>query len=92
MCIRDRDNTEHNITFLVKLIKSLVPYPLKANESMELERAVRVMMRFTRENRGLYAVNQQLDNTQDNGVHAYLQKWCRGGSHGWVLDLSLIHI
>ena len=80
------DNTEHNITFLVKLIKSLVPYPLKANESMELERAVRVMMRFTRENRGLYAVNQQLDNTQDNGVHAYLQKWCRGGSHGWVLD------
>lgn len=80
------DNTEHNIRFLVRLVQSLVPYPLKANESMELERAIRVMMGFDRKNRGLYAVNQQLDNTQENGVHAYLQKWCRGGSHGWVLD------
>lgn len=80
------DNTEHNITFLVKLIKSLVPYALKATESADLERAVRVMMGFTRNNRGLYAVCQQLNNTEENGVYAYLQKWCRGGSYGWVLD------
>lgn len=79
-------NTEHNIRFLVQLIKSLVPRALDASEEHDLERAVRVMMTFTRPNRGLYAVCQQLDNTEKNSVHDYLQRWCRGGSYGWVLD------
>ena len=44
------------------------------------------MMTFERSKRGLYAINQQLPNTKQNSVHDYLQKWCRGGSYGWVLD------
>ncbi len=80
------EETEHNISFLVKLVQSLVPYPLNATDSHEVERAVRVMMTFERSKRGLYAINQQLPNTKQNSVHDYLQKWCRGGSYGWVLD------
>ncbi len=89
-----RDPTESNIQFAERCVGLLVrpqmnnPPPLSAREEEYISRAVRTVMneKFSRHNRCLSAIAQNLPATGDNSLKDRLRKWLRGQPLGWVFD------
>jgi type IV secretion system protein VirB4 len=71
------------------LIRKLVYHPtepLTPTDEKEIKHAVDTVAGMPKHLRGIATVNQNIQLTSMNGVHARLEKWCAGGSLGWVLD------
>ena len=81
--------TERYRAFLVALVQRLVsddPRSLTAEDKTRIETAVRSVERMPRQLRGIGAIAANLGGVGANDIGRRLQRWCRGGELGWVLD------
>lgn len=81
--------TPNNLTFLNKLVSQLVSrtnMPLTPAQEKQIHEAVVGVMGATKSKRRIGAVLEFLDPTDENGLHARLARWCRGGALGWLFD------
>lgn len=78
--------TEDNLLFLNDLVKKVCGGKFNNQEEKEVDNAVRGVMGLSREKRRIGRCLDFLDPVSESGPHARLEKWCEGGSLGWVLD------
>jgi type IV secretion system protein VirB4 len=78
-----------NRAFLGQLIRQLVgaaQRPLSVQEERAIDDAIVALAPLPPEQRSLSALRTLLGQRDAGGVGARLEKWCRGGALGWVLD------
>lgn len=75
-----------DLTFLKGLITGLIGMVLPPEEDRKLTMAIETVMQMPVELRSIGAVRAFLSQSDPIGVGARLEKWCAGGSLGWVLD------
>jgi len=83
------DPNEKNILFWEELVQVLAQpdgAAISAVEARAISHAVRTVARFPREKRRLTTIRQNLLDEGTNSLASRLQRWCAGGTHGWVLD------
>lgn len=83
------DFTPGNAAFLGQLIRQLVgasERPLSVQEEHAIDAAVVALGPLPPSQRSLSALRALLGQRDAGGVGARLEKWCRGGALGWVLD------
>lgn len=83
------DPTPDNIVFLENLVKKLVQHegmPLTPAQEKVINQAIVGVMGASKSKRRLGALLEFFDPTDDNGLHARLARWCRGGALGWLFD------
>jgi type IV secretion system protein VirB4 len=81
--------TPNNLTFLEKLITQLVKrdnMPLTPSQEKQISQAIIGVMGAAQHKRRIGAVLEFLDPTDENGLHARLARWCRGGALHWLFD------
>lgn len=82
-------DSPEDITFLARLIRSLVAsadgYTMSPEEDRRLHVALRAVMSLPVEYRGLSEVRAFLGAARD-GAAVRLDKWCAGAELGWVVD------
>lgn len=81
--------TPGNAAFLGQLIRQLVgagERPLSVQEEHAIDAAVVALGPLPPGQRSLSALRALLGQRDAGGVGARLEKWCRGGALGWVLD------
>lgn len=81
--------TPNNLTFLEALVRFLVRregMPLTPSQEKQISEAIDGVMRADKKDRRLSAVVEFLDPTDDDGLSIRLERWCRGGPLGWLLD------
>ena len=81
--------TPGNLMFLERLVRKLVSregMPLSPSQEREIAEAISGVMGAQQERRRLSSVLEFLDPSDANGLHARLQRWCRGGQLGWLFD------
>lgn len=59
---------------------------LAPDDERRLARGVARVMRLPVERRSMASVRQFMGFTDPNGAGARFEKWCRGGSNGWLFD------
>lgn len=82
-------DTPANRNFLSDLIRHLVKPEdrgLTPAESRAIEEAIAAMAPMPAERRSLSALRSLLGQRDAAGIGARLERWCRGGPLGWVLD------
>jgi type IV secretion system protein VirB4 len=87
--LRALDFTPGNAAFLGQLIRQLVgasERPLSVQEEHAIDEAVVALRPLPPGQRSLSALRALLGQRDASGVGARLEKWCRGGALGWVLD------
>jgi len=83
------DFTPGAVTFLGQLIRQLAgasERPLSVQEEHAIDQAVVALGPLPPGQRSLSALRALLGQRDAGGVGARLEKWCRGGALGWVLD------
>jgi type IV secretion system protein VirB4 len=83
------DFTPGAVAFLGQLIRQLVgasERPLSVQEEHAIDQAVVALGPLPPGQRSLSALRALLGQRDAGGVGARLEKWCRGGALGWVLD------
>jgi type IV secretion system protein VirB4 len=83
------DFTPGAVAFLGQLIRQLVgagERPLSVQEEHAIDEAIVALGPLPRGQRSLSALRALLGQRDAGGVGARLEKWCRGGALGWVLD------
>ncbi|OYX36569.1 MAG: transporter [Caulobacterales bacterium 32-69-10] len=78
-----------NRAFLGQLIRQLVGHSdrsLSVQEERAIDDALVSLGPLPREQRSLSALRSLLGQRDAGGVGARLEKWCKGGALGWVLD------
>lgn len=83
------DPTPDNLVFLEALVKKLVQHegmPLTPAQEKEINQAITGVMGAVKQKRRLGSLLEFFDPTDDNGLHARLSRWCRGGALGWLFD------
>lgn len=78
-----------NCAFLGALVRQLVgagDRPLSVQEERAIDDAVLALWPLPAEQRSLSALRTLLGQRDASGIGARLEKWCRGGAFGWVLD------
>ena len=83
------DFTPGNAAFLGQLIRQLVgaaERPLSVQEEHAIDQAIVALGPLSPRQRSLSALRALLGQRDASGVGARLEKWCRGGALGWVLD------
>lgn len=81
--------TPGNAAFLGQLIRQLVSAsdrPLSVQEEQAIDAAVAALGPLPPAQRSLSALRALLGQRDAGGVGSRLEKWCRGGALGWVLD------
>lgn len=81
--------TASNCAFLGALVRQLVgasDRALSVQEERAIDDAVLALWPLPAEQRSLSALRTLLGQRDAGGVGARLEKWCRGGAFGWVLD------
>lgn len=81
--------TPGNAAFVGQLIRQLVgavERPLSVQEEHAIDAAVVALGPLPPAQRSLSALRALLGQRDASGVGARLEKWCRGGALGWVLD------
>ncbi|KWF77584.1 type IV secretion protein [Burkholderia diffusa] len=81
--------TPNNLMFLERLVRKLVHrdnMPLSPSQEKEIVNAIDGVMNATQSKRRLSSVLEFFDPTDENGLHARLSRWCRGGALGWLFD------
>ncbi len=77
------------VAFLGQLIRQLVgaqDRPLSVQEERAIDQAITALGPLPAAQRSLSALRSLLGQRDAGGVGARLEKWCRGGALGWVLD------
>lgn len=83
------DFSAPNRAFLSQLIRQLVgrtDKPLSVQEERAIDDALVSLGPLPPEQRSLSALRSLLGQRDAGGVGARLEKWCKGGALGWVLD------
>ena len=83
------DATPGNLVFLKQLITSLVASDgdeLPPDMDRRLDQGLRQVMSLPPEHRSMSELRAFLGQSDAAGPGARLEKWCQGGSLGWVLD------
>jgi type IV secretion system protein VirB4 len=83
------ESTPNNLMFLERLVRKLVhrdDMPLSPSQEREIVSAIDGVMNATHSKRRLSSVLEFFDPTDENGLHAGLSRWCRGGALGWLFD------
>ena len=81
--------TPGNAAFLGQLVRQLVgaaERPLSVQEERAIDEAIVGLGPLPAYQRSLSALRALLGQRDAGGVGARLEKWCRGGALGWVLD------
>jgi len=81
--------TPGNLMFLEQLVRQLVRRDdgaLSPSQEREIAEAINGVMSAQHCRRRLSSVLEFLDPSDANGLHARLQRWCRGGALGWLFD------
>ncbi|WP_431153277.1 VirB4 family type IV secretion/conjugal transfer ATPase [Acidovorax facilis] len=81
--------TPNNLTFLEGLVRFLVRregMPLSPSQEKQISSAIQGVMNAAKKHRRLSAVMEFLDPTDADGLCIRLERWCRGGPLGWLLD------
>lgn len=87
--LRALDATPGNLVFLKALITGLVAADgdeLPPDMDRRLDQGLRQVMSLPPEHRSLGELRAFLGQSDAAGPGARLEKWCQGGSLGWVLD------
>ena len=87
--LRRLDFTPANLAFLASLVRRLVAAegrPLSATDESRIDAGLLALADLPREERCLSALRVFLGQRDPEGIGARLERWCRGGSLGWVLD------
>ena len=82
-------NEPVDVEFVKQLVKALVEAPghaLQPEQERRLELGVRAVLSLPSEARSLGELRAFLGQSDPEGPGARLEKWCRGGALGWVLD------
>ncbi len=83
------DPTPDNMIFLEALVKKLVRregMPLSPAQEKQITEGIKGVMGAPKAKRRLGSLLEFLDPTDENGLHARLSRWCRGGALGWLFD------
>jgi len=83
------DASPGNVGFIKDLVKALVMEPGKdmlPEDERRLEMGVTAVLGLPAEQRSFSELRAFLGQSDAEGPGARLQKWCKGGSLGWVLD------
>jgi len=83
------DATPANVEFIKELVKALVMEPgrdMLPEDERRLELGVRSVLSLPKEARTLRELRAFLGQADVEGPGAKLDKWCKGGALGWVLD------
>ena len=84
------ERTPNNLMFLEKLVKRLVKhdgFPITPKQERQISQAVTGVMEVADESkRRLSSVLEFFTDTEENGLHVRLARWCRGGTLGWLFD------
>ena len=81
--------TPGNLAFLGALVRKLVTVdvrPLSAADESRIDASLEAMRELPRGERSLSALRVFLGQQDREGIGARLERWCRGGALGWVLD------
>lgn len=81
--------TPGNVAFLSQLVRKLVTpadRALSVQEERLIEEGIASLRPLAPAARSLSALRQLLGQRDAEGIGARLDKWCRGGALGWVLD------
>lgn len=81
--------TEANLSFLESLLRQLCrkgQEPLTVQDEKTIAKALQGVMMLSKDIRRLTQVLSFLDPTDPEGIYYRLQRWCEGGSLGWVFD------
>lgn len=81
--------TPGNLMFLERLVRKLVDRPsepLTPKQEKDIADAIDGVMSAPKEKRRLSSVLEFFDPTEENGLHARLARWCKGGKLGWLFD------
>ena len=81
--------TPANLAFLGQLVRKLVSVdgrPLSVADESRINSGLAAMCDLPREERSLSALRVFLGQRDPEGIGARLERWCKGGSLGWVLD------
>jgi len=81
--------TPSNLAFLSELVRKLVTIggkPLSVVDEQRIDSALEAMRALPRQERSLSALRAFLGQQDREGIGARLERWCRGGPLGWVLD------
>lgn len=83
------DYSPANRTFLAGLVRKLVTpsdRALTVLEERAVDEAVAALAPMTADQRSLSALRALLGQRDAGGIGARLERWCKGGPLGWVLD------
>ena len=81
--------TPANLAFLGQLVRKLVSVdgrPLSVADESRIDAGLAAMRDLPREERSLSALRVFLGQRDPEGIGARLERWCKGGPLGWVLD------
>lgn len=79
------DATPRNLEFLTELIRGCIGGKMTEEEGRRLAVGLSIVMRLPSADRTMSEVRAFFDE-EPEGAGARLEKWCRGGELGWVLD------
>ena len=81
--------TPADVAFVKELVKALVMEPgkeMRPEDERRLELGVQAVLALPAEARSFAELRAFLGQSDPEGPGARLEKWCRGGALGWVLD------
>ena len=87
--LKGLDDTPANLTFLAALLTGLMTdegHPLKPDVARRLDQGLAHIMRLPPADRSLGELRAFLGQSDPEGPGARLERWCKGGALGWVLD------
>lgn len=87
--LKGLDFTPVNLAFLGRVVRQLVgaaDRPLAVQEEHAIDAALAALAPLPAEQRSFSALRALLGQRDASGVGARLEKWCRSGALGWVLD------
>ncbi len=83
------DLTPANLTFLGALVRKLVSVegrPLSVADEQRIDNGLLALRDMPRTERSFSALRVFLGQRDTEGIGARLERWCKGGALGWVLD------
>lgn len=81
--------TSESMGFLGGLVRRMVApdgRPLSHTDEERIDSGLRALARLDRAERSFGALRTFLGQSDPEGIGARLERWCRGGALGWVLD------
>lgn len=87
--LKSFDLTPSNLAFLGALVRKLVSVerrPLTVADEQRIDNGLLALSDMPRHERSFSALRVFLGQRDTEGIGARLERWCKGGALGWVLD------